>query len=625
MQLVVSTILMLAHIYSQKRQQQYSFLLKRSNSVDSFNQVNNARRKTHSISLTLDVENLKRKSLLPVEDDTKPVTTTSSGDSGYGSIKQKPTKKVQDLFDDIFNPPPLFKKRSIPQYVKFQTWSIAKKDECIRKPPELILPSVQRSNSSSSLTQQQKQQQQQQHRSSSSTPLTSNVNKTNNNDCLDLLDTNNHLIARYKLGHVIGKGHFGTVFRALDLISGKTVAIKRIENEPDILLQEAQLLESLRHPNIVQYEGFIQSADAMHIVLEYVENGSLLATLKQFGNRLPEPLVATYVHDILKGLAYLHEKDVVHCDLKAANILTTKTGDVKLSDFGVSLNLKMFRGKQDKSNDYLVSGTPFWMSPEVIQLKGASIQSDIWSLGCTIIELCTGKPPYADLLTMTAMFKIVEEECVPIPAGLSDDLVDFLKLCFKKNPIERPKAAYLLYHPWIVKNNQTKHDSLMQFLDHNSSFKRTTTTTFPFNKKKTVASELPTIGSSKEKKRATMTMPTSVRQSMPIALKKQHEHNLIECYFTKAQPGLCQKCHSDIYFKAYMCKDCCGFVCHDECKNTNNHKTGPKPSNSLSTQLKERFSRMLTKHDVIVEEKASNNTKWWSMDKKKKTTTIRRK
>lgn len=92
----------------------------------------------------------------------------------------------------------------------------------------------------------------------------------------------------------------------------------------------------------------------MHIVLEYVENGSLLNTLKSFGQSLPEHLVASYCQRILKGLVYLHKQHVVHCDLKAANILTTKAGDVKLSDFGVSLNLKL------KKDENIVSGTPFW-------------------------------------------------------------------------------------------------------------------------------------------------------------------------------------------------------------------------------------------------------------------------
>ena len=107
----------------------------------------------------------------------------------------------------------------------------------------------------------------------------------------------------------------------------------------------------------MKYEGFIQTSDCMNIVLEFVENGSLASTLKAFGS-FPENLVASYCLRILRGLAYLHQEDVVHCDLKAANILTTKNGDVKLSDFGVSVNLKL---KESLSGS--VAGTPNWSKP----------------------------------------------------------------------------------------------------------------------------------------------------------------------------------------------------------------------------------------------------------------------
>jgi serine/threonine protein kinase len=130
------------------------------------------------------------------------------------------------------------------------------------------------------------------------------------------------------------------------------------------------------------------------IRLRYAENGSLGQTIKAFG-KLNERLVASYVVKILEGLFYLHENDVVHCDLKAANILTTKTGNVKLSDFGVSLNLRNLRAMENQMKD--VAGTPNWMAPEVIELKGPSFASDIWSLGCTVVELLTGRPPYAEI------------------------------------------------------------------------------------------------------------------------------------------------------------------------------------------------------------------------------------
>ncbi|CCF51697.1 uncharacterized protein UHO2_00154 [Ustilago hordei] len=258
-------------------------------------------------------------------------------------------------------------------------------------------------------------------------------------------------IITYQLGNCIGRGQFGSVYRALNLNSGQMVAVKRIklegrtDDEVTELMGEVDLLKSLTHPSVVKYEGLVRGPDVVSIILEYVENGSLLHTLKAFGN-FPEKLVASYVVKILEGLNYLHEQNVVHCDLKAANILTTKNGNVKLSDFGVSLNLKAVK-KMGNKNDAI--GTPNWMAPEVIELKGVTTAADIWSLGCTIIELITGKPPYYDMLAMSAMFRIVEDDCPPIPEKCSDALRDLLLQCFNKDPTKRPSAETLFEHQWI--------------------------------------------------------------------------------------------------------------------------------------------------------------------------------
>ncbi|QRV88801.1 cytokinesis protein sepH [Ceratobasidium sp. AG-Ba] len=253
----------------------------------------------------------------------------------------------------------------------------------------------------------------------------------------------------YSLGDCIGKGQFGSVYRALNLNTGQVVAVKQLAldglkpEEVKNLKKEVDLLKSLSHPGIVKYEGMAQDEDHLSIVLEYVENGSLGQTLKAFG-KLNEKLVASYVIRILEGLHYLHQSSVVHCDLKAANILTTKNGNVKLSDFGVSLNLTAM----EKVNE--VAGTPNWMAPEVIELKGASTKSDIWSLGCVIVELLTGRPPYGDIPNgLTVMFRIVEDESPPIPEGFSPMLRNFLELCFNKDPDLRPSAAILFEHPWL--------------------------------------------------------------------------------------------------------------------------------------------------------------------------------
>lgn len=147
------------------------------------------------------------------------------------------------------------------------------------------------------------------------------------------------------------------------------------------------------------------------LMFRYCENGSLHSICKNFG-KFPENLVALYMSQVLHGLLYLHEQGVIHRDIKGANILTTKEGLVKLADFGVAT-------KQSGLDQSSVVGTPYWMAPEVIELSGATTSSDIWSVGCTVIELIEGKPPFHKLQPMQALFRIVNDEHPPIPGSAS--------------------------------------------------------------------------------------------------------------------------------------------------------------------------------------------------------------
>lgn len=257
----------------------------------------------------------------------------------------------------------------------------------------------------------------------------------------------------FQLGDCLGKGAFGSVYRALNWGTGETVAIKqvRLENlggvELKTIMLEIDLLKNLNHANIVKYNGFVKSSESLYIILEYCENGSLHSICKNFG-KFPENLVALYMSQVLHGLLYLHEQGVIHRDIKGANILTTKEGLVKLADFGVATKASGL----DQSS---VVGTPYWMAPEVIELSGAATSSDIWSLGCTVIELIEGKPPYHKLQPMQALFRIVNDEHPPIPGSASPLLREFLMECFQKNPTLRISAKRLLKHPWILSAKRT--------------------------------------------------------------------------------------------------------------------------------------------------------------------------
>ncbi|KAH3745335.1 MAP kinase kinase [Pelomyxa schiedti] len=202
------------------------------------------------------------------------------------------------------------------------------------------------------------------------------------------------------------------------------------------------MLRILSHKNIVRVLGYSLLNKFLYIFLEYGDGGSLAHMIKEFGP-LPEPLVVMYIEQVLEALQYLHRSDVIHRDLKAANILLSKA-EIKLCDFGVSAGL------HDSSKQFSVVGSPYWIAPEIVEISGHCPESDVWSLGCTIIELLTGSPPFYNLNPMAAMFKIVNSD-MPIPKNCSPEMIDFLEKCFKKNPAERPSAKELANHPLFQK------------------------------------------------------------------------------------------------------------------------------------------------------------------------------
>ncbi|EKM49713.1 uncharacterized protein PHACADRAFT_214230 [Phanerochaete carnosa HHB-10118-sp] len=258
------------------------------------------------------------------------------------------------------------------------------------------------------------------------------------------------MLSAFQLGDSLGKGAFGQVYRALNWETGETVAVKEIQlsnipkSEIGQIMSEINLLKNLNHPNIVKYKGYEKTPEFLYIILEFCENGSLHNICKRFG-KFPETLVGVYISQVLEGLMYLHEQGVIHRDIKGANILTNKDGCVKLADFGVASNAAATAVRENE-----VVGSPYWMAPEVIEQSGATTASDIWSVGCTVIELLEGKPPYHFLDPMPALFRIVQDDCPPIPEGASPVVKDFLYHCFQKDPNLRVSAKKLLKHPWMA-------------------------------------------------------------------------------------------------------------------------------------------------------------------------------
>eukprot|EP01103_Thecamoeba_quadrilineata_P019853 TRINITY_DN8243_c0_g1_i1.p1 TRINITY_DN8243_c0_g1~~TRINITY_DN8243_c0_g1_i1.p1 ORF type:complete len:609 (-),score=117.46 TRINITY_DN8243_c0_g1_i1:29-1855(-) len=247
----------------------------------------------------------------------------------------------------------------------------------------------------------------------------------------------------YQVGDQLGKGAFGKVFRGLNVKTGEFVAIKQMEKslvnkeQMESITVELDLLQKLYHPNIVRFIDYDDTEQYLYFIMEYVEGGSLHEAMRKFGV-FPESLLFIYLTQVLKGLHYLHEQGVIHRDIKGANILLTKEGQCKLADFGSCAYVV-------NQNNGMV-GTPFWMAPEIIEGSAASIKSDIWSVGCSIIELLSGNPPYWNSGRTVALYRMVEDTHPPFPTTLSPDVEDLLLQCFIKDVEKRPLAVDLLNH-----------------------------------------------------------------------------------------------------------------------------------------------------------------------------------
>ncbi|KAL3630624.1 hypothetical protein CASFOL_023608 [Castilleja foliolosa] len=259
--------------------------------------------------------------------------------------------------------------------------------------------------------------------------------------------------SRWKKGKLLGRGTFGHVYVGFNSETGEMCAMKEVtlfaddaksKESQKQLGQEIALLSRLKHPNIVQYYGTETVADKLYIYLEYVSGGSIHKILQDYG-KLGESAIRSYTQQILSGLAYLHAKNTVHRDIKGANILVDPNGRVKLADFGMAKHIT------GQSCPLSFKGSPYWMAPEVIRnSNGSSLPVDIWSLGCTVLEMATAKPPWSQYEGIAAMFKIGNSKELPaIPDYLSDEGKEFVMLCLQRNPQNRPTAAQLLEHPFV--------------------------------------------------------------------------------------------------------------------------------------------------------------------------------
>ncbi|KAF5322201.1 hypothetical protein D9619_001844 [Psilocybe cf. subviscida] len=251
----------------------------------------------------------------------------------------------------------------------------------------------------------------------------------------------------------VGKGAYGSVHKGRHIPTGNVVALKIINldtSDDDVgdIQREVALLSQLRDaPNITKYFGCYLDGPRVWIIMEFAQGGSVLSLMKASKDGcLEEKYVSVIIREVLVGLSYLHKVPVIHRDMKAANILVTDTGKVMICDFGVSALLATTTSKRNT-----LTGTPYWMAPEVVQSIAAyDTKADIWSLGIMIYEMIKGSPPHSTL----DQFQVMELIPRIKPPRLAEsegskDMRDFMSFCLKESPVERLPPDELSKTKWI--------------------------------------------------------------------------------------------------------------------------------------------------------------------------------
>ncbi|XP_034441495.1 serine/threonine-protein kinase Nek4 isoform X3 [Hippoglossus hippoglossus] len=258
---------------------------------------------------------------------------------------------------------------------------------------------------------------------------------------------NNYIFIR-----VVGKGSYGEVHLVKHRSDRKQYVIKKLnlttssKRERRAAEQEAQLLSQLRHPNIVTYRESWEGDDCqLYIAMGFCEGGDLYHRLKQQkGELLPEKQVVEWFVQIAMALQYLHERNILHRDLKTQNIFLTKTNIIKVGDLGIA---RVLENQNDMASTLI--GTPYYMSPELFSNKPYNHKSDVWALGCCVYEMSTLKHAFNAKDMNSLVYRIVEGKLPQMPSRYDPQLGDLIKSMLCKRPEDRPDVKLILRQPYI--------------------------------------------------------------------------------------------------------------------------------------------------------------------------------
>eukprot|EP00798_Chlamydomonas_sp_ICE-L_P012871 gene12871-5377_t len=277
------------------------------------------------------------------------------------------------------------------------------------------------------------------------------------------MQRNNWCLDDYQLGEKLYTGYSSSVYKACCKKSGQAVVLKvyTLAKVCDLykfqIYREVRLHASLQHENIIHLYAAFQEGDKVVMVEEYAGGGDLFSLMQKYGGRLSERMTVSLVMEpFIRVIQFLHSKGVAHRDIKPENIMFTKDMRLKLSDFGLAIDMREERGVTRAGTlDYMppeVLKCPFKSYPEEnkdnINLSYSSSMVDSWALGILSYEMLVGFPPFYDQHRQGTENRILVQDPV-CPSYLSDDAQSFVKMALKKNPVERPTVLDMLHHSWI--------------------------------------------------------------------------------------------------------------------------------------------------------------------------------
>ena len=253
----------------------------------------------------------------------------------------------------------------------------------------------------------------------------------------------------YKIQERITKSLNSVVYKAINTKDDSIVVIKEIplqdlsQNTIKNMKMNLKILKYLQHDNLVKYLDNIQTETHLYVIQEYIPSLINKETVWS------EEIAALFTRQILKALEYLHSHHIIHRDIQRAHLLSPDARQVKL----INPTPARFGVPQDSD---ILDSCMYWMAPEVLKGEPVCSGSDIWSLGCTIIELFTGLPPYYGLKPMEFAMKLIGDDEVLLPETISKDCGDFLRKCLNKDVKQRAKVGELLEHPWVCNEKVEK-------------------------------------------------------------------------------------------------------------------------------------------------------------------------